>query len=152
MDAVGNAIHGFFAMDHSGYTDQRKLELSETLLRSWGVEKAIESKDIVAAEQRLLAFIDENFPGAKIFREWPVSLINDQHQHLQGWIDMLLELPDGYIIVDHKSYHGTDFEEHVKQYEPQLAAYKKAIELATDKEVTASLIHMPVIGKIFRFI
>ena len=66
--------------------------------------------------------------------------------------NMLLELPDGYVIVDHKSYPGIDAEEHVKQYAPQLAAYKKAIELATDKEVTASLIHMPVIGRIFRFI
>jgi ATP-dependent helicase/nuclease subunit A len=67
---------------------------------------------------------------------------------MQGWIDMLLELPDGYVIIDHKSYPGSDSEEHAKQYAPQLAVYRSAIEKTTGK-VIATLIHMPVIGKVF---
>ena len=149
MDVVGNAIHGFFAMDHSESTRQQRLEVSNRLLNNWDVVKAIDSEDVVAAEERLRTYIEKNYPGAKINREWPVSLINDQFQQLHGWIDMLLELPEGYIIIDHKSYPGADAHDHVKQYAPQLAVYKEAIEKATGKNIIATLVHMPVIGKVF---
>ena len=62
---------------------------------------------------------------------------------------MVLELPEGYVVIDHKSYPGADGEEHAKQFAAQLAAYKEAIEKATGKSVIATLIHMPVVGKVF---
>ena len=149
MDSLGNAIHGFLAVDHSEFTTQRKLEIAVRLLDRWGVDKAIDSNDLVAAEERLQAFIDKSYPGAKIIREWPITLRNDAFQCMQGWIDMLVELPEGYVVIDHKSYPGTDGEEHAKQYAPQLAVYEEAIEKATGKSVIVKLIHMPVLGKIF---
>ena len=149
MDAVGNAIHGFLAVDHSGSTIQRKLEIARGLLDRWEVDKAIDPNDLMAAEERLQAFINKRYSGAKINREWPVSIRNNVFQQMQGWIDMLIELPEGYVVIDHKSYPGTDGEKHVKQYAPQLAVYKEAIEKATGKSVISTLIHLPVLGKIF---
>ncbi|MBW1803053.1 MAG: PD-(D/E)XK nuclease family protein [Deltaproteobacteria bacterium] len=149
MDSLGNAIHGFLAVDHSGFTTQRKLEIIQRLLDRWGVDKAIDPNDLIAAEERLLAFIDKSYHGAKIIREWPITHRNDAFQCMQGWIDMLLELPGGYVVIDHKSYPGTDGEKHAKQYAPQLAVYEEAIEKATGKSVIIKLIHMPVLGKIF---
>ena len=133
MDAVGNAIHGFLAVDHSGFTNQQKFEIAVRLLERWGVDKAIDSNDLMAAEERLRVFIDKTYSGAKIDREWPVSILNNEFQQMQGWIDMLLELPEGYVVIDHKSYPGTDGEEHAKQYAPQLAVYREAVKKATGK-------------------
>lgn len=62
---------------------------------------------------------------------------------------MLVEQPDGYVIIAHKSYPGTYAEEHVKQYAPQLKAYKEAIVKATVINVISTLIHLPVLGRIF---
>lgn len=149
MDALGNAIHGFLAVCSSGYTNQQKLEIAARLLKRWGVDKAIDSNDLISAEKRLRVFIDKTYSGAKIDREWPVSILNNEFQQMQGWIDMLLELPEGYVVIDHKSYPGTDGEEHAKQYAPQLAVYREAIEKATGKSVISTLIHLPVLGKIF---
>jgi len=68
---------------------------------------------------------------------------------MQGWIDFLLELNEGYVIIDHKSYPGTDIEEHLRQYAPQLAAYKEAVEKATGKPVLELLIHLPLTGHLY---
>ena len=62
---------------------------------------------------------------------------------------MLLETPEGYVVIDHKSYPRADAQEHAKEYAPQLAAYKEAVEKATGKSVLATLVHMPVVGLVF---
>jgi len=104
---------------------------------------------MLEASNRLHRFIKDHYPTARVLREWPITLRNAQNQLMHGWIDLLLELPDGYVIVDHKSYPGTDGQEHAKQYAPQLAIYKKAVEMATGKPVLEQLIHMQVIGQVF---
>ena len=61
-----------------------------------------------------------------------------------------MELPDGYVIIDHKSYPGQDSEERATKYAPQLRAYKEAVEKATGKPVIDTLLHLPVSGLILR--
>ena len=77
-------------------------------------------------------------------------LRNDKGQVMQGWIDLLLELPDGYIIIDYKSYPGPNPQEWAKKYAPQLEAYKEAVEQATGKPVIDMLIYLPVRGEILK--
>jgi ATP-dependent exoDNAse (exonuclease V) beta subunit len=118
-------------------------------LKRWGVEKSLAPADMIEARDRLHKFIQDKYPEVIILREWPITLRNAENQLMHGWIDMLLELPDSYVIIDHKSYPGADAEEHAKQFAPQLAIYKEAIEKATGKDVVATLVHMPVVGKVF---
>jgi len=40
---------------------------------------------------------------------------------------MLLELPDGYLVIDYKIYPGDNAAERAKQCALQLAVYKKAV-------------------------
>jgi ATP-dependent exoDNAse (exonuclease V) beta subunit len=73
---------------------------------------------------------------------------------MQGFIDMLIELDSGYVIIDHKTFPGADAEERAREYAPQLDAYRRAVEAASmeagsGKKVLAALIHMPVIGKVY---
>ena len=79
----------------------------------------------------------------------PVFLRNEQNQ-IAGLDDVLVETTDGYVIIDHKSNPGTDSEELVKEYAPQLMAYKKAVEKATGQPVIELLLHLPVRGLIWR--
>jgi ATP-dependent exoDNAse (exonuclease V) beta subunit len=143
--ALGNAIHGFFAADADRLPPKGQLEVAKRLLSRWNVEGAVEPSDVLKAEERLRSFIASRYPGARVLREWPVSFVNEKRQRLQGWIDLLLELPDGYVVVDHKTTPNVA-REHAKSYAPQLLAYKEAVERATGKPVLATLLHLPVCG------
>ncbi len=147
--ALGNAVHGFLGIDDANLTNERQLEIATRLLRAWGVEKSITPADLLTIHQGLEAFIEKTYPAAKVLREWPITLINDEHQLMQGWVDMLLETPMGYVVIDHKSYVGADASEYVKKYAAQLAIYRQAVEKATGKDVLATLLHMPMLGKMF---
>ncbi len=147
--ALGNAVHGFLGMDAANLTNERQLEIATRLLKAWGVKKSIAPADLLTIHQGLETFIEQTYPAAKVLREWPITLINDEHQLMQGWVDMLLETPTGYVVIDHKSYVGADASEYVKKYAAQLAVYRQAVERATGKDVVATLLHMPMLGKMF---
>lgn len=150
MDDLGSAIHGFLATDYQGLKSSEQLELATSILRRWRVEPYVPAADLVAAGLRLQEYIDRCYPGHRRLCEWPVTLRNEQGQLMQGWIDMLLELPEGYVIIDHKSYPGPEAQERARKYAPQLRAYKEAVEKATGRPVVAMLLHLPVSGQILR--
>ncbi len=150
MDALGNAIHTYLAVDCGRLMGEQQLELAQGLIKQWGVAMAIEASELVASGQRLIEFIDQRYPEYQAFREWPISLRNNEGQLMQGWIDLLLEMPEGYVIIDHKSYPGQDSEERAKKYVPQLRAYKEAVEKATGKPVIDTLLHLPISGMVLR--
>jgi len=150
MDALGSAIHAYLATDYGRLTDEQRLELAQSIMKSWKVELAVDSSEVVAAGQRLTGFLDQHYLGYQAFREWPMSLRNEEGQLMQGWIDLLLEMPDGYVIIDHKSYPGQDSEERAKKHAPQLRAYKEAVEKATGRPVIDTLLHLPISGLMLR--
>jgi ATP-dependent exoDNAse (exonuclease V) beta subunit len=152
--ALGNAIHGFFAADADRLSQERQFEIARRLLTRWDVEDAIEPADVLKAAERLRSFLASRYPEARAYREWPISRRNEKYQQMQGWIDLLLELPDGYVIIDHKTTPNVE-REHAKTYAPQLLAYKEAAERATGRKVLATLLHLPVcrlvVEREFRF-
>lgn len=147
--SLGSAIHGFLAVDTCALTCDQQLNIASGLLRRWDVEKAITPDDLLTATGNLNLFIEKNYPGAGVVREWPIVLRNSENQLINGWVDMVLDLPEGYVVIDHKSYSENDAPEHVKHYGPQLFLYKEAIEKATGRKVIASLIHLHQLGELY---
>jgi len=148
MSDFGNAIHGFLGAD-LGKDEASRMAQADALLANWKVEGSIAAWDMLLASDRLNQYLNEHYPKAKVLTEWPMEMTLDNQQQMQGWLDMLLELPEGYVVIDHKSYPGGNAAEHAKQYAPQLAVYKKAVEQATGKPVLKTLIHMPLVGEVF---
>jgi ATP-dependent exoDNAse (exonuclease V) beta subunit len=143
--ALGSALHSFFAADDDQFSLERRMKIVRRLLERWGVGGSVEPSDVLNAAEKLRSFLASRYPTACAFREWPITCRNEKHQRMQGWIDLLLELPKGYIIVDHKTTPNVA-REHAKDYAPQLWAYREAVERATGKKVLATLLHMPVCG------
>ena len=71
-------------------------------------------------------------------------------QHMQGWIDLLIETPDRFIVIDHKSYSGGALEKKASEFGHQLYLYRAAISAAYPSKDIETLIHFPLLGKVYR--
>ena len=65
-------------------------------------------------------------------------------------LDETVQLPDGYVIVDHKTHPAEfDAERYAASCAPQLRLYRRAVEAATGKPVKQTIIHLPMIGRCY---
>lgn len=150
-DQVGSAIHGYFALPLAEMDGSVRLRAAQRLLDRWGAASAVGADVVVEAGERMLAFLHQQYPGATVTTEQSVAWRNADLQLMEGWIDLLLETPAGYVLVDHKSYPGKDPVGHIKdKYIGQMRGYAEAIESITGRPVVETLIHMPALGKMFR--
>ncbi|NLB32522.1 MAG: hypothetical protein GX818_01965, partial [Tissierellia bacterium] len=124
--------------------------VAERILKNWGMDSFIDASEVLKAGNNFQKYLDERYENYKIFKEWPIFIRNEDKQVIQGWIDMLLETEEGYVLIDHKDYPGSNPEERAKLYTPQLSAYKEAVEKSTGKPVIEILIHMPVKGIVLK--
>ena len=149
MVDVGQAIHGFLAADRPEMSKEDRSHIAARVLQNWQVD-GLKPESLVLAADRLQRFVEKSFgPDCIWHREWPIHLkVGDQKS--SGWIDLLVETPDGYVIIDHKGFPGShdDSEKKALEHGPQLARYKDAIEKATGRPVLKTFIHMPVVGNI----
>lgn len=148
MSRVGSAIHAFLGMETAGVADDSRHSQAAALLDRWGMADVLNADQLVIIQKRLQSFIKANYPDAILRTEWPIMIQQENHQLTQGWIDLLLELPDGYVVIDHKSYPGIDIQSLADRYAGQLGVYRQALEASSDKPVLASLLHLPLLGKV----
>ncbi len=150
MQRVGEAIHGFLAADRPTLAADERRAIAGGLLTRWEVAAALRPDDLIAASDRLRAWIDARFPGAVWHREWPLLHRQPNGTIIRGTADLVLEHADGFVVVDHKSFPGSADQAAVRAaaFTGQLAAYAAAVAAATGRRVTGCFVHLPVLGAI----
>ena len=85
------------------------------------------------------------------FKEWPVHAL-DGEQIIGGRIDLLVELSDGYIVVDHKSFPGViEVDgERLNAFAAQANLYARALREVTGKTCKEYWLHQPIAGLMTR--
>lgn len=148
LEAIGDALHAFFAADHLSLAIAERLSIATDVLAGHGVSDALDSGKLVGAGDRLWAWIAARFPDACIRREYPLV-----HRTLSGTVvagsaDIVVEHRDGLAVIDHKSFPGTAEEAAARAigYSGQLTAYAAALRAATGTDVTSTWIHFPIRG------
>ncbi len=152
MGPLGDAVHGFLAADPSGDPAARR-NIAERLLAAHGVAGTLTPDDLLRFADALATYLDARFPGAVWRREWPLrARLADRGypRLLRGEVDLFLELPDGFVLVDHKSFPGGKAERDARlvEYAGQLGWYARALEAALGKRLRAAFIHLPIRGEI----
>ncbi|NKX53025.1 UvrD-helicase domain-containing protein [Arthrobacter mobilis] len=149
-DTVGSAIHTYLGTAYETLSPDAQLGLAKQIIDRWNVGEHVTADLLVTAGGRLAGFLAAAYPGAPLLREVPIGWRNDANQVMEGWIDLLVDTADGYVLIDHKSYPGTDPAGHIKdRYLGQMAAYREAVLATTGTPVVETLIHLPALGKIY---
>ncbi|MDO5724472.1 MAG: UvrD-helicase domain-containing protein [Flaviflexus sp.] len=148
---VGQAIHACLAVPYGDYHPEDRHVLNERLVRQWigspDLGRYLSTQVLHLAASRFYEWAERI--GATVQTEVPLTARNERGQVMEGWIDALLTTADGeLIVVDHKSYAGTDPIGHIAEhYLGQLAAYRSGVKAATGK-VPRTLIHLPLRAEI----
>lgn len=146
MSVLGSAIHACIALS---FTDKgvpvSEAEVS-SLLNAHNVAGAISAAGLQQQIDALHTWISERWPGATGIAEVPVQMQLKNGQVMNGRIDLILDTPDGWVLIDHKSSPlATErWSTLAPLYGGQLEAYAEAIQAATDRPVVGMWLYLPV--------
>ena len=150
MQVLGEACHRFFASDGPAQPIERRTRQAEDILRRWGTPH-LAPHDLVSASDRLHAFLATRFDGARPLREWPIHAVVD-HQIIVGRLDLLVDLGDAFVIIDHKSFPGViEIDpDRLAAFGGQASLYARALRIVTGKSCAQYWLHQPIAGVITR--
>lgn len=141
---LGEAIHRFLAADDPSTGMATRIIRAGATLARWSVPQ-LAPADLVEISDRLRTFVNTKFSGAANLKEWPVHA-EDGLQIVVGRLDLLIDLGDGYAIVDHKSFPGSMMidQDRLRKFASQVSLYARAIERITGKKRIEYWIHQPI--------
>lgn len=148
---LGDALHAILAAElpHPHHPDCTAS--AERVLRRHDLALAVQAKDAAAMAVRFCEWMVREFKPKSVSVECPFHYHNDAGQLVAGFIDLLVEPDDGWVIVDHKSFPGarSAWEEKALSYSGQLAAYSAAL-VAMGKDCAGIWVHFAVGGGLVR--
>jgi len=148
MTSVGEAVHRFLAADDPTRPEPWRVSLASRLLDGWGVT-ALDPRHVVEMGTRFRKFVDDNWPGALLRREAPITR-RIGNQTLRVRLDAVVETPDAIVIIDHKSYPGgrAQWIEQARKYAGQLRTYRDAVAAVAGSRPVQVALHLPVSGTV----
>lgn len=149
-DRVGDAVHRFLAGDDPALPQEVRRRRAAMLIAAYDVGAILMADPLVAESDAFRAFAERRWPGARWRREVPISVeVGSPRTRIHGTIDLLLELPDRRVLIDHKSFPGdgeSAWRRAAKQHFPQLSLYAQALRALPGPQAVDCWIHLPVGG------
>lgn len=150
MASLGTALH--LCIARAGVVGSPRPEDVERILTSWAVAHSVDKNAVCAQLAAFQEWIASRWPGCPVYVEVPVETEGPNGTRIRGRIDMLVEVPDGWILLDHKSNPGgaARDDDLVAEHGPQLESYSYALLSATGKPVSQKWLYMPVSARAVR--
>jgi ATP-dependent helicase/nuclease subunit A len=83
---------------------------------------------IAASHEAMMGWLRGNLSASEIMPEVPFSVSTGDGVVCTGLIDLLIDTPNGYWVIDHKTDRAIGEESIFGHYWPQLLAYREALE------------------------
>lgn len=147
ITALGEAVHSIVAAEINAPDDDAGTRAAR-ILGEWGFKGAVEPAAALGAARGFIAWATEKFEPITWHVEHPVTQVLETGQVVQGFIDVLLETNDGWVIVDHKATPRprAEWKEIAVGYSGQLRRYKDSVEAITGRSVAGTWIYFAVGG------
>ena len=147
MGRIGTALHAVIAAEFVNPRRDDAVDCAGTLIRNAAGEGAMAPYDAVESARRLMEVLNTRFNPHRMLVEHPVEFVQDNGQVLYGWIDLLLEVEEGWIVIDHKSSPRprSEWADEALEYSGQLAAYASALR-GSGLDCAGCWVHFPVSG------
>ncbi|BAL23667.1 exodeoxyribonuclease V subunit beta [Azoarcus sp. KH32C] len=150
MTALGTALHLCIARACiSGKVTAADIE---RILTNWGVAHGVDKKAVQAQIEAFQEWLQLRWPGSVVYSEIPIEANRPDGTRLRGRIDLLVNSPDGWILIDHKANPGGASRDEglTQEHGPQLSSYAEAIEASTGKPVKEQWLYLPVAARAIR--
>lgn len=143
---VGHAVHAAMALAFTDPSREITTGDVESILGGYHLSTHLSASALADQIRFVTRWVRSRWPAAIALPEWPVEAILDNEQILNGRIDLLLDLGDHWILLDHKSNPGAkaDWPELANTYGGQMLAYQAAVEAASGKPVRELWLVLPV--------
>ncbi|MGO1874366.1 MAG: UvrD-helicase domain-containing protein, partial [Canibacter sp.] len=149
-DRIGDAVHAYLGLPLASLSEATARAAAERILDRWNADTVLSAETLLEIGRRWTEWIDTTFPGAEVFTEQPIAWRNDDDQVMEGWVDTLIVQLDGsYVLVDHKSYPGSDAVREVQtNYIGQVTSYTNGLSAIIGEAPSNTLIHLPLRAEI----
>ena len=146
MTALGNAVHACIA---TAFTDpDAPLDEARTghILRGFDLEGAISPSALVQQIGVLDRWISSRWPNCTRHAEIPIESILPNGQVMRGRIDLLLEVENGWVLIDHKANPAPKdrWNQLADEHGGQLSVYADALARVTGRSVKEAWIVLPI--------
>ena len=153
MSEVGNCIHNIYAACSGN--EPQDVQMAELVIASFRFEKVLpDVKAVIAARQYLVQWLTDQY-GTPLGEHHELTFMHEvDDQIVRGSMDLVWETKAGCILVDFKTFPGTETAvtaegnaHYAGNYKPQFDCYKAALE-AAGKQVIAEYVYYPINGMI----
>lgn len=152
MTSLGSAVHNSIAFHVASGGKATKEDVAAVLAR-WRIGAAVEPEAVLEQAQALLRWVNSKWPGARVWTEAPIEVRLKSGRIVKGQIDLLLELAEGWVLVDHKAdprSAAADADRLAQAHGAQLDAYAEAVLEGTGRAVFERWLFLPAAGQAVR--
>ena len=143
---VGSGLHTVIAAELvNPLAAAEAVARAEAILAAWHIDLRLDAAD--AAAERFRAFLRNRFAPTALQVEAPIFHRLADGRVVRGFVDLLAETADGWLVIDHKSspQSKATWRREALAYAGQLAAYRDAL-VAANRKVAGCWVHFAVTG------
>ena len=146
-DALGTAVHAFFAADEPKRRTEERLRIAVGLLERHDVAAGLAPDDMLELADRLWRWVRKTFGAGGVVRtEWPLSSKLGTGSAVMGSADLIVESPSTIAVIDHKSMGLAAAMRNVHELAGQLGCYADVSMRARPGKPVSRWLHLPFEG------
>lgn len=141
---VGSAFHAYMA---SMFSNRKAFGSDEAAacLKRFGIADWVQAGNLHSVASELYDWINVTWPGARANPEVPIRITLDEHIW-RGQIDLLIEIEDGIIIFDHKTFNVSldiKSDQSMRGAAGQLFRYQSLLSIGHEGKPVTTAVYLP---------